>query len=59
MRIADSTALRVDDRQRAGQAQAGRADLGVGLGAELGRAAAEHLGAVLSSTWTSRPRTGS
>ena len=35
--------LAVDDRHRAGQAEAGRADLGVGLGAELGRAAAEHL----------------
>ena len=35
----------VGDRQAAGQAQADRADLGVGLGAEVGRAAAEHLGA--------------
>jgi hypothetical protein len=36
-------AFRVEHRQRAGQAQADRADLGVGLGAELRRAAAEHL----------------
>ena len=36
--------LAVDDRHRAGQAQAGRADLGVRVGAELRRAAAEHLG---------------
>ena len=33
----------VDDRQRAGQAQADRAGVRVRLGAELGRAAAEHL----------------
>ena len=35
--------LAVDDRHRARQPEAHRADLGVGLGAELGRAAAEHL----------------
>ena len=34
---------RVDDGHRPGQPQAGRAGLGVGLGAELRRAAAEHL----------------
>ena len=34
---------RVDDRQGTGQTQTHRAGLGVGLGAELGRAAAEHL----------------
>ena len=34
----------VHHRQRAGQAQADRADLGVGFGAEGGRAGAEHLG---------------
>ena len=36
--------LAVDHRHRAGQAQAGRAHVGVGLPAEGGRAAAEHLG---------------
>ena len=34
----------VHHRQRAGQAQADRADLAVGFGAEGGRAGAEHLG---------------
>ena len=36
--------LRVGDRQRSGQADAHRAHLGIGLGAEVGRASAEHLG---------------
>jgi hypothetical protein len=35
--------LLVDDRQGTRQAEADRADLGVGLGPEAGRAAAEHL----------------
>ena len=35
--------LAVDDRQGAGQAEADRADVGVGLAAELGGAAAPHL----------------
>ena len=35
---------RVERRQRSGQAQAHRAHLGVGFGAEIGGAAAEHLG---------------
>ena len=42
--MADSTAVRLTTGSDAGQAQADRADLGVRLGAELGRAAAEHLG---------------
>ena len=51
--------LLVGDRQRAGQTEADRAGLRVRLGAELGRAPAEHLGGGPSSTCVSRPMTGS
>ena len=42
--MASSTACAVEHRQRAGQAQADRADVGVGRRAEAGGAAAENLG---------------
>ena len=43
MRMVASIAALLATGRLPGQAQADRADLGVGLGAELGRAAAEHL----------------
>ena len=57
-RLADALAVR--HRQHARHRRVDQADLGVGLGAELGRGAGEELGAVeVTWAWTSRPITTS